>query len=343
MKLKAIIAGALAIASVACSDTILGPPPSTDRASVFDAVWREFDLHYSFFQLKGIDWTAIGARYRPLALAAKSDVDFAVVVSQMLAELHDPHVSLTPFGPGSTMRYVSPFDTAATFYSASATLGKYVTAPTATSGGHIRYGRVGTNVGYAAIESFLGDGWAGEMDEVLDHLKDVSTMVIDVRNNNGGNRTLALDVAGRFTDRSRTVGYIRIRNGPGHGDFSDFIPADVVPRGPRQFTGQVYVLSNRHDFSSAEDFILAMRGTGTAKIVGDTTAGATGGPIVRELANGWTYELSQWIEYTSDKKPFEGNGLAPDIVVRSNAVLARAGNDPALERAASLAVSSPSR
>ena len=142
-------------------------------------------------------------------------------------------------------------------------------------------------------------------------------MVIDVRNNNGGNRTLALDIAGRFTDRSRTFGYIRIRNGPGHGDFSDFLPADVVPRGPRQFTGQVYVLSNRHDFSSAEDFVLAMRGTGSAKIVGDTTAGVTGGPIVRELANGWTYELSQWIEYTVDKKPFEGIGLAPDIVAKS--------------------------
>jgi C-terminal processing protease CtpA/Prc len=86
-----------------------------------------------------------------------------------------------------------------------------------------------------------------------------------------------------------------------------------------------------------------MRGTGAAKIVGDTTAGVTGGPIVRELANGWTYELSQWIEFTSDKKPYEGIGLPPDIVVRSNAALARAGNDPALEQATSLAVSSPSR
>jgi len=336
MRLKALVAGALAVACAACSDSILGPPPSTDRASVFDDVWREFDLHYSFFQLKNIDWKAIGAQYRPQALAAKTDAEFAVVVSKMLAELHDPHVSLTPFGPGSTMRYVSPWDTASMFYNPSATENRYVTAPSIASGGHIRYGRVGTNVGYAVIEGFGGDGWAGEIDEVLERLKDVTSMVIDVRNNNGGNRTLALDIAGRFTDRSRTFGYIKIRNGPGHGDFSDYIAADVVPRGPRQFTGPVYVLSNRHDFSSAEDFILAMRGTG-AKIVGDTTAGVTGGPIVRELANGWTYELSQWIEYSSDKKPFEGIGIAPDIVVKSNALLMKAGNDPQLERAQSLA------
>ena len=91
---------------------------------MFEDVWREFDLHYSFFQLKGIDWTAIGAQYRPLAVAAKSDQTFAVVMSKMLAELHDPHVSITPFGTGSTMRYVSPWDTAAMFYSRPATFGR---------------------------------------------------------------------------------------------------------------------------------------------------------------------------------------------------------------------------
>ena len=129
----------------------------------------EFDLHYSFFQLKDIDWTAIGAKYRPLALAAKSDAEFALVVSNMLAELHDPHVSLTPFGAGSTMRYVSPYDTAAMYLQrARRRWASYVTAPSVTNGGHIRYGRVGTDVGYAVIESFLGDGWAGEMDEVLE-------------------------------------------------------------------------------------------------------------------------------------------------------------------------------
>ena len=120
MKLKASLAGTLAMASVAWSDTILGPPPSTDRASVFEDVWREFDLHYSFFQLKGIDWAAIGTRYRPLAMAARSDADFAVVMSQMLAELHDPHVSITPFGPGSTMRYVSTTDRQASHATATA-------------------------------------------------------------------------------------------------------------------------------------------------------------------------------------------------------------------------------
>ena len=343
MRLKGLAAIALAAACAGCSDSVLGPGPATDRASLFDEVWREFDLHYSFFQLKDIDWNAIGAQYRPQALAATSDIDFAVVMSHMLAELHDPHVSLTPFGTGSTMRYVSPYDTASMFYTRAATVSNYVTASATTKGGHIQYGRIAPDVGYAVIASFMGDGWDGEMDEVLSQLAGVRAMIIDVRNNNGGNRNLAIDVAGRFTDRTQTFGYIRLRNGPGHGDFTDYIPANVSPRGSRKFSGPVFVLSNRHDFSSAEDFILAMRGTGFSTIGGDTTAGVTGGPLARELPNGWTYELSQWIEYTKDKKAFEGIGLAPDVVVTSNATFAGAGADPALERAKSLALSAPGR
>jgi C-terminal processing protease CtpA/Prc len=72
-------------------------------------------------------------------------------------------------------------------------------------------------------------------------------------------------------------------------------------------------------------------------IVGDTTGGASGGPIVRELPNGWTYELSQWIEYTPNKTTFEGVGLAPDVVVKPTSATFAAGKDEVLEQAIALA------
>jgi C-terminal processing protease CtpA/Prc len=97
------------------------------------------------------------------------------------------------------------------------------------------------------------------------------------------------------------------------------------------------VLANRHSFSSAEDFVLAMRSIPGVVIVGDTTAGATGGPIVRELANGWTYQLSEWIEYTPDRVPFESIGLAPTIVARTTADDASRGVDAVVERAMAVA------
>ena len=337
MKTRHVAAAALALATAACAGDIVGPPPSTDRASIFDTVWHEFDLHYSFFELKGIDWSAVGARHRPAALAATSDQAFAAELAAMFAELKDPHVTLTAMG--KTTRYVSPYDTIPTRYNEHATMTKYVAAATTAGGGqgHVRYGMASPTVGYIRIASFLGADWASEIDEALGALNGATSMIIDIRGNGGGNRNVASDVAGRFMDRSRTYGYLRYRNGKNHDDFTNYVAETVDPQGSHRFSGPVYVLTNRGDYSSAEDFVLAMRARPQTTIVGDTTGGASGGPIVRELPNGWTYELSQWIEYTTDKKTFEGVGLAPDVVVKPTAATFAAGHDATLEQAIALA------
>jgi C-terminal processing protease CtpA/Prc len=204
-----------------------------------------------------------------------------------------------------------------------------------TAGGHIRAGLITPRIGYARIASFIGDDWSSEMDDVLSGLGRVSTVIIDVRDNAGGSKSIATKVAGRFADRERTFGYVRLRNGPGHDQFSDDIPEKVSPEGSRHHAGRVIVLSNRGSMSASEDFVLAMDAIPTAIIVGDTTAGASGGPLVRELANGWTYQMSQWVAYTADHRIFEGVGLAPDILVKAGPGVST--TDTVLERAILLA------
>ena len=318
---------------LACAEPLVGPGAASDHGSLFDDMWHQVDLHYSFFDLKHIDWDSIGNRYRPLALAASSDAAFADVLGRMLAELKDVHVSITSAGVAGTTRYLSARDTAATYFSTRMVLEHYLPVPRQSVGGHFRYGMLAPTVGYIYIASFEGNGWAGEMDGVIGDLKSATSVVIDVRNNSGGNYLLAADVAGRFADRKRTFGYVRRRNGPAHNAFTDDIAETIEPEGPAQFRGPVFVLANRRAFSSAEDFVLAMHALPSTVVVGDTTAGASGGPIVRELANGWTYQLSEWIEYTADHRTFEGVGLAPDITVRETAADAAKGIDSALERA----------
>ena len=111
----------------------------------------------------------------------------------------------------------------------------------------------------------------------------------------------------------------------------------VTPTGPRQFRGPVFVLSNRRSYSTAENFILAMRSLPNVTVIGDTTAAASGARIVRELANGWTYQLPEWIEYTTDHRAYEGIGLAPDGVVKGTLQDSQRAVDAALERALALA------
>jgi carboxyl-terminal processing protease len=329
--LAAALAACLLLACVGCIDALLGPAPAVDRSTMFDQLWQQFDLHYSFFAYKDINWDSLGAEYRPRALAAQSNGEFASEVGAMLRELKDVHVSLTPTA-ASTYGYVSTFDTITTYFNSPMIFKNYVLQSDTTSGGHIKYGFAAPGIGYVRIPSFAGAGWAGEIDEALDSMPDATSLIVDVRNNNGGNVQLAVKIAGRFTAISRTYGWVRFRNGPKHTDFTDYNVETVVKTGKAKFRGKVFVLTNRRDFSSAEDFVLAMRVIPRVTVVGDTTAGASGGPIPRQMANGWGYEMSEWMEYLPWKKMFEGVGLAPDVYVR-----AKSGTDLILERALALA------
>jgi C-terminal processing protease CtpA/Prc len=320
---------AAALLSASCTDLVVGSPPKTDRASIFDDLWSEVDRRYPFLVYKNIDWKAIGDKYRPTALAATSDDAFAKQLGAMLAELKDPHVSLTP-SAGNTIRYVSAAENHATWFDGSIA-NLQISNLRTTSARSITYGMAGSNVGYLRIASFLG-GSATEVDEALRNLPDATTLLVDVRDNRGGSRPLAIEVAGRFLNGTHTFAYLRFRNGAAHDDLTGEIAQTVSPAGYK-FTGPVQVLANRHTMSAAEDFILAMRTQPNVTVIGDTTAGATGGPMPRELANGWTYELSEWIQYTPQHMIFEDIGLAPDVVVQPTPADYFARRDPALQRA----------
>jgi carboxyl-terminal processing protease len=322
--------------SAGCADAFLGPAIAKDNGAVFDEVWREFDLHYSFFGVKRINWDSLGAHYRPLAVNASTDAEFAGVLGRMLDELHDVHVALTPGLAKETMRQLARSDTASTYFAQGVVFDRYVTSSRYTSARHLRYGMATPTVGYILIASFTGGDWSKEMDEALDGLSTARSIVVDVRNNTGGTYVLAAALAGRFADRTRTFGYVRRRNGPSHDDFTDFVAEIVAPTGARQFRGPVIVLSNRRNVSTSENFILAMKALPSVTVVGDTTAGASGAPIVRELSNGWTYQLSEWIEYTPERTIFEGIGLPPHVVVRAKATDVGKNLDAVLERALSL-------
>ena len=71
-----------------------GGPERLDRAArirAFDAVWGTIEKRYHDPNYNGVDWKAVGARYRPLALDAPDDAAFWDVLDRMTGELHDSH------------------------------------------------------------------------------------------------------------------------------------------------------------------------------------------------------------------------------------------------------------
>ncbi len=308
-----------------CGDLLVPDPRPSAPVQLFDQVWGDLDRYYAHFQTSGVDWTAVRARFRPLAASAEDDRQLADVLAGMLAQLRDPHVTLyTPFRTFEDTTCYRPggFDAQVTAAYVANVVG----------GAHIAYGTIGPDVGYVRIPSFAGEGWAGQIDGVLAALGSMRALIVDVRANGGGVDETARDIAARFVDQETIAEYVRYRSGPAHDEFSDFYPITIAPAG-RRFPGNVVVLTDRRVFSSAEQFVLFMRAGPRVLVVGDTTAGASGRPLTRELANGWSYRFSTWIAYTPDRHPYEGIGLPPDLVARPAAGDFAHGIDRALETA----------
>lgn len=73
-----------------------------DRAEIFRQVWETVNEHYYDPTFRGLDWRAVGERYRPLAEAARGDAEFYGVFELMLAELRDGHtIFIPPRMPGA--------------------------------------------------------------------------------------------------------------------------------------------------------------------------------------------------------------------------------------------------
>lgn len=61
------------------------------RERAFDFVWQTIAERYHDPAYNGVDWKAVGARYRPLALEAADDDAFWAALDRMVGELKDSH------------------------------------------------------------------------------------------------------------------------------------------------------------------------------------------------------------------------------------------------------------
>src|SRR5262249_29792747 len=92
-------------ASPAQTDEALSPTPpaaathTATQLAVFDEIWQTVRDHFYDPTLRSLDWTAVGEKSRPLAVAA-SDEERSGVFNRMLAELTASHtVHYTPADP----------------------------------------------------------------------------------------------------------------------------------------------------------------------------------------------------------------------------------------------------
>lgn len=280
----------------------------------FEALWKIIDEHYCFLEYKQIDWDAIHTQYSKLITNNMSSEGLFEVLGKMLNELQDGHVNLASshnvsYYDAWYQDYPRNFreDIVEDYY-----LGKASTDYRTAAG--MKYKILEDNIGYIRYESFSAGIGNGNLDEVLSYLAVCNGLIIDVRNNGGGNVTNSTRIAARFTNEKVLTGYISHKTGKGHNDFSEPYPIYLEPNEGVRWQKKVVVLTNRRSYSATNDFVNQMRCLPNVTIMGDKTGGGSGMPFTSELPNGWTVRFSASPHYGLNMEQIEW-GIDPDIKV----------------------------
>jgi C-terminal processing protease CtpA/Prc len=277
------------------------------------------------------------------------------ILSEMIEPLHDAHTSLRAPSLMRTFRGGRPDPAAVSQGEAARAFEivdtKYVQGRlTPFCNGRVLYGRVGSGqAGYLRILGFGGYAAGGyeadarelgrALDAMVEDLRGLKTLIIDVRQNGGGADPLGVMIASRLTDRRYLAFVKRARNDA--ADPTRFTAPQatwVEPAAGARFTGRVIELIGPRSVSAAETFSMALMGRAPRVVrIGEPTQGVFSDVLGRRLPNGWRFGLPNEVFLTEGGRHFEVVGVPPDIAApvftREDI---RAGRDSALDKALEL-------
>ncbi len=308
-KIKRFALLILMVINFGCEDAFIKNDPANTPVNNFEILWNTLNDKYAYFTYKNIDWDSVYREYRPKINNLTDDKELFRHMADMLNELQDGHVNITSEFDRSRswnwrLNYPDNFDQ--TILHNNRYLGNNyrITGPLLNT--------VIDSIGYVYYSSFLSDISNDNIDFLIDQFADLKGIIIDIRNNGGGNTSNSNLLVSRFLDKTRLVQYEYFKTGPGHDEFSPLQPVYLSPSGKKQFKKPVVVLINRSSYSAATDFACKMSVIPSVTLIGDTTGGGGSSPINYELPNGWTFRFSSNGSTTPGRMNLE-KGMPPDI------------------------------
>lgn len=163
------------------------------------------------------------------------------------------------------------------------------------------------DVGYMRIISFDGDTDV-EVEEALQPLLDsgMKKLVLDLRDNGGGDYNTACGVAGKFLDEGKLIVYTEDKNGKRKDEYASGKMTDC----------ELVILINGGSASASEVVTGALDGNNRAKaIVGTKSYGKGITQNVYPLKNGGGMSITVDYYYTPTGECIHKKGIEPDYVV----------------------------
>lgn len=183
--------------------------------------------------------------------------------------------------------------------------------------------RLAGNVLLVSLDGFDAgdDKWLAR---TLEEGPQPSAVVLDLRDNDGGDADVLARVAGLFFTEDRPL-VQRIDRKANiqklHG------------MGKRAYLGPLAVLVGANSASGAEAFAALIDESGRGTTVGERTAGALTGGTEYKLPDGGQLSVAEFDIRTPDGRRLEGVGLEPRIPIKPTLADRRAGRDPVLDHA----------
>jgi carboxyl-terminal processing protease len=336
-KMKHLFFILTAVILTSCEEALIGPAIPNDPITNFEEMWNGYDQYYGLFNVKQVNWSSVYTEYRPKINDQTSDEELKSIFHDMIDPLDDNHTYIIT-SENEPRIESGIFDTLKVQTDFSLDLIPSYVSDFTHYGAAIDYGKLEGNIGYIHFGDFIPTQkyFGDAIDKIFAELGNIEGMVVDIRDNPGGNDAAAQYVAGRFAAERKLYMTVRKKNGPGPNDFTQAIPWHVEPTGGTRFTKPVILLTSRWTQSAGETFTLAMQELSNVTQLGDYTSGAFSDNISRELPNGWFYFMSIGDYRASDGKSYEGIGVQPDTLMVNTREEILSGKDLVLERAISL-------
>lgn len=190
----------------------------------------------------------------------------------------------------------------------------------------IEWRRLRGDIGYIAFNYFLDPAKVmPAFGEAVEAFMDARGVIIDLRGNHGGLGAMVMGMAGWFIDRSDVyLGTMYMR---------DAELKFVVGARWQTFDGPVAILVDGLSVSTAEILAGGMRDVGRARLFGTPTAAAALPSMIVRLPNGDGLQYVHANYVSASGVTLEGNGVQPDVEIRTTRGDLLAGRDPVVEAA----------
>jgi hypothetical protein len=331
-------------------DTCL-PPTANSIEGIFAVFERTHREHYAFFALRGLDWDAQTASARARLTPSTDPRELYQTLEQMVAPLEDLHTDVTATDLNLRDRHfrrsgglIDP-DTYQELL-ASPPRRYLVGALESWCQDWIQYGELPDSVAYLRVMreySYTPSGrfeddsvaLSAALDSIMPRIARRRGLVIDLRLNGGGADAIGLMIVSRLTDVPYYAFGKQARSDPDRVDRFTPLQRIVIRPGPgARYTGPAVLLTGARTLSAGEVLTLALLGRRSRIVrLGQPTQGIFADELIRQLPNGWRFQLSSERYLAPDGTNYEGRGIPPDRVVPVFPDADRDSGDGALEAA----------